>query len=150
MDCPACGSFNSVLDTECACGQVLDAPRKGHEPTSPAKKGKNAAGKRARMDDETLRAEWVGPASTFLQSHTLEQTDAYLRDAGLRPGDAKKVVIGAAEELRIKRSQRTAMLWIAGGVAITMATFAVAEPGGSYVVAFGPIIYGVVKLFSAR
>ena len=38
-------------------------------------------------------------------------------------------------------------LWIAGGLVITIGTYAMASNGGTYFITYGPIIYGVIRFF---
>ena len=40
------------------------------------------------------------------------------------------------------------LLWLIGGIAVTAATYQMAEGGGSYVVAWGAILYGFVASIS--
>jgi hypothetical protein len=41
------------------------------------------------------------------------------------------------------------LLWLAGGAAVTFLTYAVAAPGGVYVVAWGAMLVGAVKLLGS-
>jgi hypothetical protein len=43
------------------------------------------------------------------------------------------------------RTVRYGALWIAGGLIVTMFTFAVAAGGGSYVIAWGAMLYGAIQ-----
>ncbi len=38
-------------------------------------------------------------------------------------------------------------LWCAGGIAVTAATYSAAEGGGTYVVAWGAIVFGAIEFF---
>ncbi|MBK6734100.1 MAG: hypothetical protein IPG61_08415 [bacterium] len=38
------------------------------------------------------------------------------------------------------------MIWLVGGIIVTVGSFAVAEDGGSYVVAWGAIAWGVIQV----
>lgn len=40
----------------------------------------------------------------------------------------------------------TALLWLVGGVLVTVVTFAAAAGGGKFVIAVGPIAYGLSRL----
>lgn len=141
MDCPACGAFNSVLDTECACGRVL---RETDGKTSGAPK------KIRRRKDEALRSQWLESTVQYLERHSIEEAERQLRKEGLRAGTAKRVMVEALRTYQARKARRTGMIWLGIGLGVTLLTFAVAEPGGSYIVAFGPVLYGLSKLASAR
>lgn len=40
----------------------------------------------------------------------------------------------------------TALLWLVGGVLVTVVTFAAAAGGGKFIIAVGPIAYGLSRL----
>lgn len=46
-----------------------------------------------------------------------------------------------------KRHMLYGILWAAGGVAVTIATYAAASPGGVYIVAWGAVIFGIIDFF---
>ena len=37
-------------------------------------------------------------------------------------------------------------IWLFGGIAVTVGTYAMADPGGAYIVSYGPAVYGVYRL----
>ena len=41
------------------------------------------------------------------------------------------------------------LLWLAGGAGVTFVTYAVAAPGGVYIVAWGAMLFGVVKVLGS-
>lgn len=45
-------------------------------------------------------------------------------------------------------SVRNGLLWLAGGVGVTALTYAMTGPGGLYIVAIGPIGYGILQIVS--
>jgi hypothetical protein len=56
----------------------------------------------------------------------------------------------AQEAAAARLSDRTiGLLWLAGGAAVTLITYAMAAPGGVYVVAWGAMLVGVVKIVGA-
>ena len=38
------------------------------------------------------------------------------------------------------------ILWLAGGILVTALTYAAASDGGVYIIAYGPVIYGAIRL----
>jgi hypothetical protein len=55
------------------------------------------------------------------------------------------------EERREVRDERSGMilkgaLWLGGGLALTIVTYSSAQGGGTYVLAWGPMIYGLITL----
>lgn len=54
-----------------------------------------------------------------------------------------------ADEARGLSERTVGLLWLAGGSAVTFITYASASPGGVYVVAWGAMLYGAVKLLGS-
>ena len=54
------------------------------------------------------------------------------------------------DEATTENNDRTiGLLWLAGGAAFTLFTYAAAGPGGTYVVTWGAMLYGAVKFFGS-
>ncbi len=57
---------------------------------------------------------------------------------------AQKIAQGADADAVMGKG----LLWLGGGLAVTVFTRIGADDGGMYVVAYGPMIYGAICLFS--
>lgn len=81
------------------------------------------------------------------------QIQANLVEQGLDPESAATVVSNLvsfrSEALRKegKKNMLYGGLWCVGGIAVTALTFSFAAPGGSYLVAWGAIIFGAIQFF---
>lgn len=54
------------------------------------------------------------------------------------------------KEQRKKTGQKNMLygaLWCIGGIAVTVGTYAMAEGGGTYMVAYGAVIFGAIQFF---
>jgi hypothetical protein len=76
-----------------------------------------------------------------------------LTSAGVNEKDATDFVIAANKritEAKRKQASRDILygsLWCGGGLIVTMVTYGMATGGGSYMVAWGAIIFGAIQLF---
>lgn len=81
------------------------------------------------------------------------QMKSDLVDQGLSPADAETVVTNVAAEMKKakkKGGQKDMLygaLWCVGGIVVTIATYSAASNGGTYVVAYGAIIWGAIQFF---
>jgi len=73
-----------------------------------------------------------------------QEERAPYRAAGREPREDAPVPV------RRPRSRAVGYFWIVGGLALTLATYALSSSsGGTYVVAFGPMIYGAFLVMRA-
>lgn len=86
------------------------------------------------------------------QGLTNKQIGLELVEAGMDPKRATELITALAEaKAKAMRSSgiRLALwglLWCGGGIAITVATLNAAKNGGSYVVAWGAILFGGIEI----
>jgi hypothetical protein len=82
-----------------------------------------------------------------------EEVKADLVRQGLDEQSASHVVdnveqqIIAAKKERAKKDMLYGALWCGGGIIVTVATYSAASGGGSYVVAWGAILFGAIQFF---
>ena len=89
----------------------------------------------------------------FEQEKTSEETKQALVEQGLKPEDAEIVVsnlqaqIKQAKDEVANKNMLYGALWCGGGLLVTALTYSAAsENGGSYVVAWGAVIFGAWQL----
>jgi hypothetical protein len=84
--------------------------------------------------------------------HTLSRARAVIRMKDEQPAetDAGHAMEEADTRARRQRDLTVGALWFGGGALLTVMTFASAsESGGHYVLAWGPMIYGGIRLLKA-
>lgn len=95
-------------------------------------------------------------ATSMVGSGILPQTIyEILTEKGIPPQTAQHLVQKALHETDPAtgiastggRDMLIGGLWIAGGLVITIGTYAMASNGGTYFITYGPIIYGVIRFF---
>jgi len=65
--------------------------------------------------------------------------------AGTQPTDPEVARIAAALRQRAQRIALVGFVWLAGGVAVSLGSYAVAEPGESYSIFWGAALFGAYK-----
>jgi hypothetical protein len=73
----------------------------------------------------------------------------HLEQEGASPGLARICVQDldwGSDEQTAHDDSGTAMLWLVGGLALTAVTFLLAANGGKFIIAVGPIAYGLSRL----
>lgn len=76
-----------------------------------------------------------------------------LINQGLNVDDAEIVVNNATREIkkankeRGKKDMLYGALWCIGGIIVTVATYSAASNGGTYIIAYGAIIWGAIQFF---
>lgn len=89
----------------------------------------------------------------YNQKKSIEETKAALIENGLRAEDADVVIANLQNQY--KQEKREAgnknmlygALWCVGGLLVTILTYSAASDGGTYVVAWGAVIFGAIQFF---
>lgn len=110
---------------------------------------------REKMDQQEIVNQIYGFTADMLynQKKSVEETKAALIENGLRAEDADVVIANLQNQY--KQEKREAgnknmlygALWCVGGLLITILTYSAASDGGTYVVAWGAMIFGVIQFF---
>lgn len=72
------------------------------------------------------------------QGFSYDDADAILNH--VQPGTA------ATEDNTQSDDIAAGILWLVGGILVTALTYAAASDGGIFIIAYGPVIYGVLRL----
>ena len=104
--------------------------------------------------EQAVQAVYEHAASLVIAGKTKPEVEADLKSRGL-DDRAANVVAADVFELRTraireagKKNMLHGALWCIGGVVVTAVTYqAVAGAGGTYIIAFGPIIFGAIQFF---
>lgn len=87
------------------------------------------------------------------KKQTAAEVQTTLIEKGIDQETAKKIVVAVEKQIQSAKKHQSnrnmlfGALWLVGGIVVTAITYSVAEPGGTYVVAWGAIAYGLYKLF---
>jgi hypothetical protein len=89
------------------------------------------------------------------QGKSEEEVLDILAEKGNSQEDIQRVLVELqnpapiAEVTRDNSALTTGLLWFGGGLAVTLVTYSMADSngGGTYFVAWGPMVYGIIKLF---
>ena len=87
----------------------------------------------------------------FNQKKTVEETKAALIEKGLRSEDADIVINNLQTQYKQEKREAGgknmlyAALWCIGGLLVTFLTYSAASDGGTYVVAWGAVIFGAIQ-----
>ncbi|WNJ19123.1 hypothetical protein [Pontibacter sp. G13] len=82
---------------------------------------------------------------------TPEQIEEELVEAGMERDEAQQLISKIQEELEHAKENAKAeditygLLWLFGGLLVTGITYSMASGGGSYVVTWGAIVYGLFR-----
>lgn len=110
---------------------------------------------REKMDQQEIVNQIYGFTVDMLynQKKSVEETKAALIENGLRAEDADVVIANLQNQY--KQEKREAgnknmlygALWCVGGLLATILTYSAASDGGTYVVAWGAVIFGAIQFF---
>ena len=110
---------------------------------------------REKMDQQEIVNQIYGFTADMLynQKKSVEETKAALIENGLRAEDADVVIANLQNQY--KQEKREAgnknmlygALWSVGGLLVTILTYSAASDGGTYVVAWGAVIFGAIQFF---
>ena len=108
---------------------------------------------REKMDQQEIVNQIYGFTADMLynQKKSVEETKAALIETGLRAEDADVVIANLQNQY--KQEKREAgnknmlygALWCVGGLLVTILTYSAASDGGTYVVAWGAVIFGAIQ-----
>lgn len=104
-------------------------------------------------DEEMVQAIYTYAAEQMANGVSDDQVESMLMAKGLDRETASIVVSNLAEhrdKARASAGQREMVvggLWCAGGLAVTILTMQAAAGGGTYVVAWGAILFGAIQFF---
>jgi protein-disulfide isomerase-like protein with CxxC motif len=100
--------------------------------------------------EKAIKAVYHFAAEQMKNGMSTQKLQALLIDKGLAPKAAATVVYdlsrlrAAAEQEASKKNMLYGALWCLGGLAVTLITY---SDGGSYVIAWGAILYGGIRFF---
>jgi hypothetical protein len=77
----------------------------------------------------------------------LPEIESYLREQGLEAESATRILTVLAAALREsgRKKMTSGAMWCAGGLALTVMDYLHAAPGGTFVIALGPIAFGAFR-----
>ncbi len=106
---------------------------------------------RELSDEEAIEALYAYTAERMANGNSEHEIQRLLVEKGLDTETAGAIVANVAE-LRTeairdaaKKNMIYGALWCIGGIAVTAATYDAASGGGSYVVAWGAILFGGIQ-----
>ena len=110
---------------------------------------------REKIDQQEIVNQIYGFTADMLynQKKSIEETKAALIENGLRAEDADVVIANLQNQY--KQEKREAgnknmlygALWCVGGLLVTILTYSAVSDGGTYVVAWGAVIFGAIQFF---
>ena len=110
---------------------------------------------REKIDQQEIVNQIYGFTADMLynQKKSIEETKAALIENGLRAEDADVVIANLQNQY--KQEKREAgnknmlygALWCVGGLLVTILTYSAASDGGTYIVAWGAVIFGAIQFF---
>ena len=87
----------------------------------------------------------------FNQKKSPQESKTVLIEKGLRPEDADVVITNLQNQYRQEKQEAGnknmlyGALWCIGGLLVTFLTYCAASSGGTYVVAWGAVIFGAIQ-----
>ena len=103
--------------------------------------------------EDIAAAVYQAAANAMSRGASPAEVENHLIQSGVRAEDAKTVVnhLQAVRSDVLREAGRKEMirgaLWCVGGILVTAASYRAASRGGTYVVAWGAIIFGAIKFF---
>src|SRR5574340_1260222 len=101
--------------------------------------------------EEAVQAVYKYAAELVRSGMSAAQIETRLREKGLEPSIASTVTrnIFAIRSKAMKEAGKKNMLygalWCIGGIVVTVGTMAFASGGGSYIIAWGAILFGFIQ-----
>lgn len=110
---------------------------------------------REQIDQQELVNQIYGFTADMLfnQKKSVEETKAALIGNGLKPEDADIVISNLQNQYKQEKKEAGnknmlyGALWCVGGLLVTFLTYSAASNGGTYVVAWGAVIFGAIQFF---
>lgn len=106
-----------------------------------------------QSQDDIVKAVYAYAAEEMRNDVPNDKIKASLVERGLSEDVAASVVsdLAKAKSDLIRETGNKNMLygalWAIGGTVVTMATYSAAKGGGTYIVAWGAILFGIVQFF---
>jgi hypothetical protein len=104
-------------------------------------------------EEQMVQEVYEFAAEQMLDGASAQQVRSSLIHNGLDPEDAA-IVVSNLSDMRaeaIRKAGKKAMLhgglWCIGGTVVTLVTYAAASGGGTYIIAWGAIIFGAFQFF---
>lgn len=110
---------------------------------------------REKIDQQEIVNQIYGFTADMLynQKKSIEETKAALIENGLRAEDADVVIANLQNQYKQEKRETGnknmlyGALWCVGGLLVTILTYSAASDGGTYVVAWGAVIFGAIQFF---
>ena len=111
--------------------------------------------RREKIDQQEIVNQIYGFTADMLynQKKSIEETKAALIENGLRAEDADVVIANLQNQYKQEKREagnknmHYGALWCVGGLLVTILTYSAASDGGTYVVAWGAVIFGAIQFF---
>lgn len=87
------------------------------------------------------------PSCQFNVNRELTQEEAAELHADRAPTTAEYAATDVYDDDRARQDMLAGAMWCIGGIVVTAVTYAGASGGGTYVVAWGAIVFGAVQFF---
>lgn len=110
---------------------------------------------REKIDQQEIINQIYGFTADMLynQKKSVEETKAALIGNGLKPEDADVVISNLQNQYKQEKKEAGnknmlyGALWCIGGLLVTFLTYSAASNGGTYVVAWGAVVFGAIQFF---
>ena len=110
---------------------------------------------REHIDQQEIVNQIYGFTADMLynQKKSVEETKAALIENGLSSEDADVVINNLQNQYNKEKKEAGnknmlyGALWCVGGILVTVLTYSAASNGGTYVVAWGAVIFGAIQFF---
>lgn len=110
---------------------------------------------REQRDQQEIVNQIYGFTADMLynQKKSVEETKAALIGNGLKPEDADVVISNLQNQYKQEKKEAGnknmlyGALWCIGGLLVTFLTYSAASNGGTYVVAWGAVVFGAIQFF---
>lgn len=105
------------------------------------------------VEEEVVQAVYAFAAEQMKNGASAQQIQSMLVEKGLDQ-DSAATVVSNLTRMRSeaiyeagKKNMLYGALWCIGGIVVTAATYSAAPGGGTYVVAWGAIVFGAIQFF---
>lgn len=110
---------------------------------------------REQIDQQEIVNQIYGFTADMLynQKKSVEETKAALIGNGLKPEDADVLISNLQNQYKQEKKEAGnknmlyGALWCIGGLLVTFLTYSAASNGGTYVVAWGAVVFGAIQFF---
>ena len=110
---------------------------------------------REQIDQQEIVNQIYGFTADMLydQKKSVGETKAALIENGLNPEEADVVINNLQNQYNKEKKEAGnknmmyGALWCVGGILVTVLTYSAASDGGTYVIAWGAVIFGAIQFF---